>query len=249
MVRVAGVWTESSWVWPSRSSRLRARSTPDGEFGAVGEVWVEEDDPEAERLRAQGHRRADAAKADDAEGGAAEAADGRVADDEPDGVGRALRLVVQEQPPGQGHGQGDGVVGDFRGAVVRDVADQDAAPGRRLAVDAVVADAHADDGAESGEAGEVGGGDPEAEDHQPLGGGAVLIGQVRERPGVAHEHGRARAEDAALLRLVGIHPFGVQHRWHAFPRCRWEGDAARRAGLAQPGGAMQADGSKREARQ
>ena len=60
---------------------------------------------------------------------------------------------MQQQAAAQRHRQGDGVVGDLCRAVVGDVADEDVAVGGGGPVDAVVADAHADDGAQAGECG------------------------------------------------------------------------------------------------
>ena len=129
------------------------------------------------------------------------------------GVG-ALRVMVQQQAAAEREDHGDRVVGDFGRAVIRDVADEDVAGGGGFAVEPVVADPHAHDGAQAGEAGDVGGAQELAEDHQALDLGAFGVGEVGDHVGVAHEDADVRAEDRPLLRVVGVHAFGVHDGDH-----------------------------------
>ena len=84
--------------------------------------------------------------------------------------------MVQQDAAPQGQRQRDRMIGDLGGAVIGDVADQDVAPRRGGAVELVVADPHAHDRAQPGKARELGAGDAEPHDHQPIGLGAIGVG-------------------------------------------------------------------------
>ena len=120
-----------------------------------------------------------------------------------------------ENAAAQGQRQRDGVIGDLAGAVVGHVTDQHIAFGAGDAVDAVVADAHADDAFEARQARKIFAGDGKAHHHQAIDDrrvGRRQIGQRGQR--VAHDGG-AVAEDLALEGVVGDLAFGIEDvDWH-----------------------------------
>ena len=200
-----------------RQQRVQARGAAEAQcqLGPVRQLGVEERHPVAQRLGPQRHRHADTAQAQHAEALAAEAADRRVGDHGPAGRCAALPLVVVDQPPPERHGQGDGVVGHLRGAVVGHVAHQHAAPGASRPVDPVVTNAHPHHGAQLWETSQVGLREPATEQHQPVRRLGVGFGHLRGGGDVAHQHGHAGSEDAALLCVIRVHPLGVKHGRHA----------------------------------
>ncbi len=120
--------------------------------------------------------------------------------------------MMQQKAPAQREHHGDRMIGDLGRAVIGHVADHDLPVGRRLAVDSVVPDPHADDAAQLGEPGEIGGADPLAQDHQTVGGGAVGIRQLGERPGVADNDGDLRPKNPPLVAIIGVVVFRVENR-------------------------------------
>ena len=103
------------------------------------------------------------------------------------------------------------MVGNLGGAVIGHVADEDVARRRGRPVELVVADTHADDAAQLGEAGEIGAGYREPHDHQPVGRGAIGVAEFGERGGVALYDVDIRAEDAALHLVWLLAGFGIEH--------------------------------------
>ena len=105
---------------------------------------------------------------------------------------------MQQDAAAQGQRQRDRMVGDLGGAVIGHVADEDVASRRRGAVELVVTDPHADDRPQPGKALQIGAADPEPHDHQPVGFGAIRVGQFRQCAGVALHDVEIAAEDPAL---------------------------------------------------
>jgi len=80
----------------------------------------------------------------------------------------ALHFMVQQDASAQGQHQRDRMVGDFGGAVIGYVADEDVATGQRLAIELVIADPHAHDAAQPWKTVEVDRRHRPAHDHQPV---------------------------------------------------------------------------------
>ncbi len=175
----------------------------DTELGAVRHVGIVGDDAELESLCPERRRRADAAQTDDAEGLHPVAPQQRVAHVAPGrGLRSRLRLEVERNAAAERQGEGERMVGHLGGAVVRDVAHHHLARGRCLAIDLVVANAHAHDAAEVGKPGEVLGGHRVPHDHQTIDLGAVALLELRQVGDVAPYHPHVGPEHLALDLIV-----------------------------------------------
>ena len=103
------------------------------------------------------------------------------------------------------------MVGNLGRAVIGHVADQDIARRRGGTVELVVTDPHADDRPQPGKALQIGAADAEAHDHQPVGLGAIRVGQFRQCAGVALHDVEIAAEDPALQFIGLLARFGIEH--------------------------------------
>jgi len=120
--------------------------------------------------------------------------------------------MVQQDASAQGQHQRDRMVGDFGGAVIGDVADQDVAPRQRLAVELVVADPHAHDAAQLRKALEIGRGDRPAHDHQPIRRSAIGRVELGKARFCGADQPRIGPEDFVLEGEIGdLAILGVQH--------------------------------------
>jgi hypothetical protein len=123
-----------------------------------------------------------------------------------------LSLQVNQQAAAQGEGQRHSVIRNLGRAVVGHIQNHNLPAIGGDAVDGVVANAHAADGAQLGETLEVLGGDAMTQGQQAVGGGAVLIRQIGDTVG----DGRRKddpdvgAEDAPFHAVVGVRLVGVE---------------------------------------
>ena len=140
---VSGVWTVRKSQRGSSGSRSATASMPSWAAPVRGEERIEAEDLHVEAGGAAGDLAADAAQADDAERLAGELGADELA---------ALPLagahagVGGGDVPGQGHQQGDGVLGGADGVAAGRVHDDDALARGGGHVDVIHADAGADDG-------------------------------------------------------------------------------------------------------
>ena len=126
--------------------------------------------------------------------------------------------MVQQQTAPKRQRQGNRVVGNFGGAVVRDIADNDLPLRRGFAVDLVIAYAHAQNAAQLSEAFKFLPDHAQAAQHQPVGGGAILIGQIGNRRRIAEHNTHIGAVDAALDAVIRIIALRIQNgECHALP--------------------------------
>src|SRR5262249_6163393 len=98
------------------------------------------------------------------------------------------------------------------GAVVRHVAHHHLARRGRLAIDLVVAHAHAHYAGELWEPGEVFGADGVAHHHQAVDVGAVARLELRQVGDVAPHHAHVGTEHVALYLVVVVQLLRIQHR-------------------------------------
>ena len=123
-----------------------------------------------------------------------------------------LQFMVQQDTAAQGQRQRHCVVGDFGGAVIGYVADEDIALRQRLAVELVVANSHPHDATQARKAVEVGRRHRPTHDHQPVrrsAFGRVELGEAR-LGGADQAH--LGPEDFLLQREIGdLAVFGVKH--------------------------------------
>ena len=133
-----------------------------------------------------------------------------------------LQFVVQQDAAPQGQRQRDRVVGDLGRAVIGHVADQDVALRRRRPVELVVADPHAHDRAQPRKPRQIGAGDRKSQDHQPVGLGAIGVGQLRQRRRIALDDPHIGAEDLAFEVVRLLAGFGIENgNRHQVPLLWW----------------------------
>ena len=119
---------------------------------------------------------------------------------------------MERDAAAQRQGKRQRVVGHLGGAVVRHVAHHHLARGGCLAIDLVVADAHAHDAGELGEPGEVFGGHRVPHHHQAVDLGAVALLELRQVGDVAPHHAHVGPEHLALDLVVVVQLLRVEHR-------------------------------------